>query len=438
MSISKLLEGLSSSDDLSFTLSTLKRGDKIREIAKPSQALYELHQRLLKRMRGLKCTMPNATGGVFGSSPMKNAERHIHGQHFFIVDFKDAYSSIDPWRLARVLVSLDPTLGTVTSVVNFLLEYFFHPLGGITQGGPASPDLFNMYCEAEFDSKIRTLLHERIVEGPHDGQPVTTMTRYFDDVVFSSPVKPIHPELRRKIRRVAKEAGFILNEKKTKILVAGRDEIAITGVKLQRDGHFGFTREYGAKLGRELSRWLVIRHKKPAQILGLVGHYKGLRLRMVDNHDTRRLDTLVSQVERVCRVGKGKAKVAPLQTLPLFGPLRFSGDFLRDLRNRVVMAEYARDRLKMKIKRSGYEFRCLCPFHNEKTPSLFFNDRKSFFHCFGCGAHGDAIGFVMRSENVSFVEAVRKLAHYAGMSIPDESLPPRERRSSGGERGRLL
>ena len=61
---------------------------------------------------------------------------------------------------------------------------------------------------------------------------------------------------------------------------------------------------------------------------------------------------------------------------------------------------------KVKLIRKGHEFSGLCPFHDEKTPSFTVNDDKGFYHCFGCGAHGDVIGFVMHTENLSFPEAV--------------------------------
>ncbi len=79
----------------------------------------------------------------------------------------------------------------------------------------------------------------------------------------------------------------------------------------------------------------------------------------------------------------------------------------------------------MAIKKHGREYHGLCPFHNEKTPSFTVNDDKSFFHCFGCGAHGDAIEFVRRFERLTYPEAVELLAREAGIEIapptPEES-----------------
>lgn len=74
---------------------------------------------------------------------------------------------------------------------------------------------------------------------------------------------------------------------------------------------------------------------------------------------------------------------------------------------------------RVKLTRNGREFKACCPFHNEKTPSFYVNDLKGFFHCFGCGAHGDVVGFRMRYDNVGFMEAVESLASEAGIQLPE-------------------
>ncbi len=97
--------------------------------------------------------------------------------------------------------------------------------------------------------------------------------------------------------------------------------------------------------------------------------------------------------------------------------------FLEELRSRLSVSEVVMKR--MRLQRAGREFKAPCPFHNEKTPSFYVNDQKNFFHCFGCGAHGDQIGFVMRHDNLSFMEAVEHLAAEAGMQVPQAT--PQER-----------
>lgn len=99
--------------------------------------------------------------------------------------------------------------------------------------------------------------------------------------------------------------------------------------------------------------------------------------------------------------------------------MAFPPRFLDDLRDRLTLSEVVGR--KVKLARAGREYKGCCPFHREKTPSFYVNDDKQFFHCFGCGAHGDAIGFSMRHDNLSFVEAIEVLASEAGLQVPQQS-----------------
>ncbi len=90
--------------------------------------------------------------------------------------------------------------------------------------------------------------------------------------------------------------------------------------------------------------------------------------------------------------------------------------FLDELRTRVPLSQVIGKR--MKLTRAGREFKGCCPFHKEKTPSFTVNDVKGFYHCFGCGVHGDGVGFLMDHDNMPFMEAVESLASLAGMPVP--------------------
>jgi len=103
----------------------------------------------------------------------------------------------------------------------------------------------------------------------------------------------------------------------------------------------------------------------------------------------------------------------------------FPPGFLDELRSRISLSGLIARRVK--LVRRGREFAGLCPFHHEKTPSFYVVEDKSFFHCFGCGAHGDAIGFAMRADNLDFIEAVEKLAGEAGLAVPQATPQERER-----------
>ena len=93
--------------------------------------------------------------------------------------------------------------------------------------------------------------------------------------------------------------------------------------------------------------------------------------------------------------------------------------FLDELRSRLSVADVVGE--KVKLVRKGREYIGLCPFHNEKTPSFTVNEAKGFYHCFGCGAHGDIVRFEMDANGLPFMDAVQKLAHKAGLAIPQFS-----------------
>lgn len=92
--------------------------------------------------------------------------------------------------------------------------------------------------------------------------------------------------------------------------------------------------------------------------------------------------------------------------------------FIDDLIARADIVEVLGSRLQ--LKKAGREFKACCPFHDEKTPSFTVSPAKGFYHCFGCGAHGTALGFLMEHDHLSFPDAVESLAHMMGMTVPRE------------------
>lgn len=99
--------------------------------------------------------------------------------------------------------------------------------------------------------------------------------------------------------------------------------------------------------------------------------------------------------------------------------MRFPPNFIERLRSHFLMSEVIGKRIP--IKKFGREWKACCPFHNEKTPSFTINDDKGFYHCFGCGAHGDAIEFIRKYERLSYPEAVETLAREGGIPLPEVS-----------------
>jgi len=98
---------------------------------------------------------------------------------------------------------------------------------------------------------------------------------------------------------------------------------------------------------------------------------------------------------------------------------RIPQQFIDELIARADIVEVIHARVP--LKKAGREFRACCPFHDEKTPSFWVSPTKQFFHCFGCGAHGTALGFLMQYEQLPFPEAVEELAGRLGLEVPHEA-----------------
>jgi DNA primase len=98
---------------------------------------------------------------------------------------------------------------------------------------------------------------------------------------------------------------------------------------------------------------------------------------------------------------------------------RIPDSFIQDLLNRLDIVTVVEQYLP--LKRGGQNYIACCPFHKEKSPSFTVSPTKQFYHCFGCGAHGSALGFVMAYEGLGFLEAVEKLAGSVGMQVPREA-----------------
>ena len=95
--------------------------------------------------------------------------------------------------------------------------------------------------------------------------------------------------------------------------------------------------------------------------------------------------------------------------------------FIDDILTKINIVDLINSRVK--LKKAGRDYQACCPFHHEKTPSFTVSDKKQFYHCFGCGAHGNAISFLMEYDKLEFLEAVEELAGFLGLEIPYEKRP---------------
>ena len=105
----------------------------------------------------------------------------------------------------------------------------------------------------------------------------------------------------------------------------------------------------------------------------------------------------------------------------------YSNSFIDSLKNKITLSDVIGKTVKIVIH--GRNKVACCPFHKEKTPSFHINDEKGYYHCFGCGAHGDVISFTMQQDNLNFIEAVKKLAEENGIELPKlEKLTPEKQK----------
>jgi DNA primase len=109
--------------------------------------------------------------------------------------------------------------------------------------------------------------------------------------------------------------------------------------------------------------------------------------------------------------------------------MSLSPQFLDELRTRTLLSTLVGR--SVKLQKAGREYRACCPFHNEKSPSFYVNDEKGFYHCFGCGVHGDAIRWMTDQQGLPFMDAVKELAAVAGLDVPAPDPRAQERQERG-------
>jgi DNA primase len=118
--------------------------------------------------------------------------------------------------------------------------------------------------------------------------------------------------------------------------------------------------------------------------------------------------------------------------LPLLAYMSIPQSFIQELIARADVVEIVGRYVQ--LKKAGANFMGLCPFHGEKSPSFSVSPTKQFYHCFGCGVHGNAIGFLMEHAGMGFVEAVHDLAGQYGLQVPEDDASPAEKARAAGQR----
>lgn len=275
--------------DISFSWREVN--GKRRLIGNPNRPMRAVHQSFQDYLRRLVDSigaealtlkrMFSASGCIKGSNPTLNAKRHqalsqgIAPQFFYVTDLAEAYRSLNVERLAVLILYLEgyQDLKDLISIKGLsymseeqeeflkssrrfqelfaFLKVNFAGLhgAGLAVGGPASPYLLNLYCEAFLDSRLRNLCDKYNMK----------YSRYVDDMVFSREI-PVNGDVRREIRDAVQHAGFRVNRRKTKVLCVGMGSVWVTGV--------GLTSSQGSHLLR-----ITFSQKSRRKLHGMIGSY---------------------------------------------------------------------------------------------------------------------------------------------------------------------
>ena len=217
---------------------------KTRLIRSPNPAMREVHERIKKGLKGIEVDLCSATAVKPGSSILGHIKPHRGNQYLVAYDLDSAYDNVNVETLCMVLLSR----GLDDEIVELVRMYAFVD-GGLATGGPASPQLFNLYVAELLDRPMRELLAER-------GD--ICFTRYIDDLLFSSPA-PIGKRFRKEILAVIREAGFEHSRSKSMVVdLAETGHIVVNGIGLRVTGEVfvprGFRRELYNRM-RNHSNW---------------------------------------------------------------------------------------------------------------------------------------------------------------------------------------
>jgi len=205
----------------------LARRRKRRHVGAPNEAMWRLHWRLIQWLRspGLNRGRRYSTGCGHLDSPRRNILRHRGNRFLYLLDIKDAYPNVNLDKLAKILYELAIHLVPEDKIKLFLKLFCFSPNGGLVVGGPASPELFNLYAESLLDHPLGVFCHKHGI----------TFSRYLDDLTFSCST-PIGKRKRLEIRKIILKAGFNINHSKAKVVDLRKGPVVITGIGLNLNG----------------------------------------------------------------------------------------------------------------------------------------------------------------------------------------------------------
>ncbi|MFA6295473.1 MAG: reverse transcriptase domain-containing protein [Candidatus Paceibacterota bacterium] len=246
---------------------------KQRIISDPNLSMRWIHHYLIRYIREMRIPMHNATGGRRNNSAFRNVLYHrkygkiAFNRYFYILDISSAYSTVNIHQLTGILSEFCADISQ-EDICEFLTMYCFEPDNkGLVTGAPASPDLFNLYCEKLIDGYLRELCTKYNL----------VYTRYIDDLTFSSTV-PIGLKKRKEIRKIIRKAGFEISDRKAKVIDLRKGPTTINGVGICLDGRTFLPRRVLKQIQALIHRALEKGDIKPSIIHGKMSLLKAVTL----------------------------------------------------------------------------------------------------------------------------------------------------------------
>ena len=245
---------------------------KVRMLGKPNGSMRTVHARFIGYLRRTLGRLPNATCYRRGDSAVKNVWRHHGNRHFYLLDVRNAYGTVDLERLSQLLFNRDMPFWDyrVENAQQFLKRYCGADeqvsLPGLVVGAPASPVLFNIYAGILLDESLASLCAK------HD----ITYTRYIDDLTFSSR-KKIGLRVRRQIRERIIMAGFTIHDRKARLVdLRKHGSVVVTGVGLNARSELFVPRTYVRLLRGFIHRALTDGTISNAMVEGRMGVFRAI------------------------------------------------------------------------------------------------------------------------------------------------------------------
>lgn len=251
---------------------------KDRAVWIPDREAVVFHKRLLHSLYQLDLEMPHATGGIPGKGLADNITPHVASRHFYQLDISDAFPSVDGERLARQLSELG-LFNDAPDAQAALEEFCLLPDGGLLQGAPSSPYLFNIYC-GPLDEQLAQLCERYGLQ----------YTRYLDDLTFSSPqaTGQIGTRKRRAIREIVMSDGWRIAHHKSKRHSLDNGPVTITGLSLYPTGYWKLAPHLIEAMKQVFSEIESKLDTDEAVSLSDIGRLHGYHSVLVTTYDERR------------------------------------------------------------------------------------------------------------------------------------------------------